>query len=103
MDILSDFIATRCTRGHDAYCPTGKLYEEYEVWCKDNGEDAVKKRTFSILLKERGFGDDVKTIADRKQRIKVGLALPYQEGGAHSELRPKERTGRKERNSKVSS
>ena len=75
MDILGDYIAVRCLVKDGAHCPTGALYADYEYWCQDNGEDAVKKRTFSILLKERGFGDDMRTIAGRKQRVKVGLAL----------------------------
>ncbi len=79
MDILGDFIAAKCVLDAKAYAPTGALYTDYESWCRDNGEDAVKKRTFSILLKERGFHDDIKLIGDKKQRVKLGLRLLVQE------------------------
>lgn len=75
MDRLADFISSTCHVGLGLYVPTGDLYTTYKSWAYDNGEEVQSKRTFSIMLSEKGFGDDVRTVAGRKQRVKVGLAL----------------------------
>ena len=75
MDHLRDFINARCKLDKDFHVTTGSLYCAYEVWAFENGEQAVKKRTFGTMLKERGYRDDAKTIDGKKQRVRLGLAL----------------------------
>ena len=55
MDLLADFLKSRCELGDGKSCPAGKLYNAYQDWCEDNGEKPVQQRTFGTMMRQRGF------------------------------------------------
>jgi len=71
MDTLSDFISDCCLI--DQMCQTTKqeLYERYEKWCGENGEEPLKKRTFGVKMTERGFSED----RDMRARFWKGIGI----------------------------
>lgn len=58
MDTLSEFINECCLVDQQCRVTKQELYEKYEKWCSENGEEPLKKRTFGIKVTERGFQDD---------------------------------------------
>lgn len=55
MDIIGDFIKTRCVVTPDACSPVKTLLDAYNGSCEENGEQAITARTFGRRLKEHGF------------------------------------------------
>jgi hypothetical protein len=71
MDVLASFIADRCVMSPNARTGATPLYQAYQWWCKDNGEDAANQTAFGLSLRERGFEQD----RDPKTRRKVWLGI----------------------------
>jgi putative DNA primase/helicase len=55
MDILEDFIATKCFIRDGERTVHKDLYAAYQGWCEENGESPIKTRTFAKKLQGRGF------------------------------------------------
>ena len=55
MDILAAFIEDRCVVRENVSAGATPLYGSYREWCEENGEHAVKQKTFGRSLRERGF------------------------------------------------
>ena len=55
MDIIGDFVKTVCKVEQGTCCPAKDLWDRYEQWCHDNGEQPLKQRTFGRRLRERGI------------------------------------------------
>ena len=72
-DILGNFIKDCCALGDRNSAPAGELYKVYETWCEQNSEEAVKKRTFGTILKEKGLVS--KQIGNARVRSWVGLSI----------------------------
>ena len=52
-DLLGDFISERCDIGPAYQCTNKELFQAYTQWCAFNGDDALKQKTFGILMGER--------------------------------------------------
>ncbi len=77
MDLLALFIDECCQLDEDGEVPTGKLFDAYEEWCKKNGEQPVKKRTFGTMMKERGLRSENKTRDGKTKRHYVGISVYF--------------------------
>ena len=55
MDILEDFIQSRCVLETEKRTTHKELYAAYVNWCEENGEIAVKTTTFGKRLQGHGF------------------------------------------------
>ena len=55
MDILEDFIATKCFISDGERTAHKDLYVAYQGWCEENEETPVKTRTFAKKLEGRGL------------------------------------------------
>ncbi len=71
-DRLAGFLADCCELGQFYTVDKGLLYNEYVNWCGTNGEDAVSKRAFGEILRERGINE---TKAAKGVRKWVGIRL----------------------------
>jgi putative DNA primase/helicase len=77
MDILSDFLNHVAVIDPEKEVAAGELFRSYEEWCEENGEQAVKLRTFGVMMKERGFPSVVKTRNNKTLRVYVGIQLTF--------------------------
>ena len=55
MDILENFIADRCRKRKDKRVPVSDLYEEYKDWSLSACEDAVGKKVFGDLMRQKSY------------------------------------------------
>lgn len=76
MDLLHDFLQTCCEERAGDFVQADRLYEAYESWAKDNGELPVNKRTFGIMMGERGFRSKPKTVRGKSRRVYFDLVIP---------------------------
>ena len=76
MDLLALFLDECCKIG-EGEVPAGELYDEYEKWCKKNGEQPVTKRTLGKMMGERGFRAENRTRNRDTKRVYVGLRVPF--------------------------
>lgn len=91
MDVLAGFINERCVVSKKAWAPATPLYEAYQSWCLENGEEPEKQRNFGRRLRERGFVNDrIPSGPDkgRKAWREIGLRVNQpdpdcNEGGFH--------------------
>ncbi len=85
MDLLADFLLTKCSRGlnedgldssgNELIAPVADVFASYCTWCFENGEDAVQRKTFGTMLRERGIRGENKRINGTVKRVYLGLAL----------------------------
>ncbi len=61
MDVLADFLSECCTATPEAETKSQSLYEAYEKWCKQSGEQALSQKLFALRLNERGLEKRRKT------------------------------------------
>jgi len=72
-DLLGQFIADECIEGPGGTEASGELYRAYSEWCKDNGVQALAKRTLGLRMEERGFRQHRGTGGVRRwQGLKLG-------------------------------
>ncbi len=72
-DLLGQFLADECITGPGYTEASGELYGVYVNWCKDNGVQALAKRTLGLRLEERGFRQHKGTAGVRRwQGVKLG-------------------------------
>ena len=55
MDVLEDFIQSRCVMESGKDITHKEIYAAYSKWCDENGEIALKTTTFGKRLQGRGF------------------------------------------------
>lgn len=55
MDLLGSWIEECCICLASVSARSGLLYENFETWCKDNGEWVMSARMFGMKLAERGY------------------------------------------------
>lgn len=55
MDIIGAYINENTITDVTAKVSIRELYENYALWCVDNGENALDQRSFSQRISERGF------------------------------------------------
>ncbi len=71
MDRLDPFLEDRCLIDPEATMALGDAYSEYRRWADDACQDAVSKRSFGDLMRQRGFTKD----RDNKKRFLKGIRL----------------------------
>ena len=54
MDILSGFFHEKCEFQPQARVNAGLIYQEYEKWCREMGENPISQKMFGLRLKEKG-------------------------------------------------
>ncbi len=90
MDILGEFISAICKLGPAESATVGDIWNSYEQWCMENGEQPLKQRTFSRRLKDRGIRSDVMWDPDEKKSKRyyqgLGFKLMADEEPAQKEL-----------------
>ncbi len=64
-DVLAPFFREECVLEPGARVERTVLFDRYEVWCQDLGDDPMSKRAFAAALKERGIKDGGKTAGRR--------------------------------------
>lgn len=81
-DHLADFFETICdlaeTQGlpkDKLTVPAGILFLAYESYCEGSGVSCVSKRTFGVMMGERGFTAKVKYQRGQNLRVYSGLCL----------------------------
>jgi putative DNA primase/helicase len=84
MDHMAGFLAERCSVEPEATVTATELYDAFLEWSKRSGEDPPPKRTFGLLLQERGFTSR-RTMRSR-QWLGLRLLTPFEEADAEPEL-----------------
>ncbi len=88
MDVLAGFLDDRCVVHPRAEAPATPLYNEYQEWCRSNGEAEENQRRFGGRLRDRGFDSfDITSGAHkgRKGWRGVGLKTDNPDGGRSEE------------------
>jgi putative DNA primase/helicase len=78
MDVLENFIEDRCQKGSDLSSGVGVLYAEYQKWCSDVCQDAVGKKIFGNLMRQKGYNQ----AKSDNTRLWKGLELVSKETAA---------------------
>ena len=55
MDVIAEFLNDRCTEQADEKEPLKTLYDAYREWCDSACQDAVGKKVFGNLMKQKGY------------------------------------------------
>jgi hypothetical protein len=55
MDVLANFILTKCVEGPGVSVSSTALYNEYRKWAEESGEFVLSQTKFSTRLQERGY------------------------------------------------
>lgn len=55
MDVLGEWLGTRCELSEESYTSSSALYLCYTEWCKENNEKPHSHRKISMALRKRGF------------------------------------------------
>jgi putative DNA primase/helicase len=71
-DLIGQWISERCVIEPKAVTAFRELFEDYQAWCQELGEQPVSARRFAASLEERGFD---KTTLDGKAKARRGIRL----------------------------
>ena len=71
MDVLANFIFTKCVEGPGIRVHSAPLYNAYKDWCDETGEFKLTQTRFSTRLKERGY--EKKKVEQGIMWIGIGL------------------------------
>jgi putative DNA primase/helicase len=55
MDIIADFLGDRCAEQASEKVPLGALYDAYKEWADGACQDAMGKKTFGNLMRQKGY------------------------------------------------
>ena len=55
MDVLGEFIESRCTVHENSKVSGGTLYADYRKWADANGEITISQTKFGRAITERGY------------------------------------------------
>jgi putative DNA primase/helicase len=55
MDVLENFFEDKCIKAADKRAPVGLIYSDYEKWCSETCQDAVGKKIFGNLMRQKGY------------------------------------------------
>lgn len=78
-DKLADFLAECCVCNEEYSTKAGGLYQAYERFANENGENAFSGHTFGKMLSERGFAPGTGRIEGKSCKIRRGLRLKGEE------------------------
>lgn len=79
-DHVGDFISECCVdwRKHEVQkmrVPKERTYTAYCIWCKDVGEEALSRRSFSTRMRSHGFEDSQAKLDGKNHRCWLNLTL----------------------------
>jgi putative DNA primase/helicase len=75
-DLIGQWINERCVVDPKAVTAFKDLYEDYQAWCQELGEQPISARRFATSLEERGFD---KTTLDGKSKSKARRGIRLRE------------------------
>jgi putative DNA primase/helicase len=75
-DLIGQWISERCVVDPRAVTAFKELFEDYQAWCRELGEQPVSARRFATSLEERGFD---KTTLDGKAKTKARRGIRLRE------------------------
>lgn len=79
LDYIGQWIAEECDDTRSAtnitFTSGSDLYVNYETWCKRNGINSKKRRSFTIGLSKKGFDHGPKDINGKTHRVVYGLSI----------------------------
>jgi putative DNA primase/helicase len=74
-DFLRDFLVERCVRETGEKVSVKELWDAYERWCQDQGEEPAQGRTFNRMMEERGFGRKQAKVHGVSRKTWIGIRL----------------------------
>jgi len=74
-DFLSDFLPEMCIVDAAEAIPVKAVWDAYEQWCGDQGEDPAQGRTFNRMMEERGFVRKQARVHSVSQKAWTGIRL----------------------------
>jgi len=74
-DFLNSFVADCCVTHHDAKDFVKVVWNRYERWCEEQGEEPAQGRTFNRMMEERGYRRKQVSIDKRNGKGWVGIRL----------------------------
>ncbi|MEN6340962.1 MAG: phage/plasmid primase, P4 family [Methanospirillum sp.] len=87
MDALAPFLRDECVRDSEGVADRADLYDRYEVYCTETGDEPLSKRAFANALKERGVADGPSVRGRRTWRgLRVRTAAERSEAEATGSL-----------------
>jgi len=72
---LGPFLTERCELAPRVSVPVGELYEAYEQWAEENGEEPVRKRRFNDFLRTDKGLSQYQASTGTRQRRWAGIRL----------------------------
>ena len=75
MDVIGAFLDACCVLGEDLQVPAADLYRKYASWCEANEDQPAPKRTFGVMMGERGLRGRTMTWQGKKCRVYLGVDL----------------------------
>ena len=82
-DVVERFFASECVFGPDKRISKVELWEAWESWAMDEGEESGKQVGFSRVMKERGVVKGFREARAKKGRVWEGIDV-IKEGGVVS-------------------
>lgn len=74
LDMVQAWLDERCEDG-ETYTAYSVIYADYSGWCKDNGVEPKKAKTFTQALKGKGYSTELKRLGGDVMRVVMGLRL----------------------------
>lgn len=75
MNWFGDFVRERLSVTPEGKLPFGEAYDAYITWCEQRHEEPATRKTFSIMMRERGFRSKLARMRGRVQRGFEGVEL----------------------------
>lgn len=87
MDQLAPFLREECVRDSNGMVDRGVLYDRYDTYCEETGDELLSRAAFASALKERGVTAGPKVQGRRTWRgIRVRTPAEYREAEATGSL-----------------
>ena len=74
LDMVQAWLDERCETG-ETYTAYSVIYADYAGWCKDNGVEPKKAKSFTQALKAKGYSTDLKRAGGDVMRVVLGVRL----------------------------
>lgn len=74
LDMVQAWLDECCEEG-DTWTAHADLYRSYAAWCKDNGVQPKSARGFTLALRGKGFGNEVRRADTKTMRVITGVKL----------------------------
>jgi putative DNA primase/helicase len=74
-DFLSAFMEDECIKESGATVPVKRLWDVYELWCKNQGEEPALGRTYNRMMEERTFVRKPVRVGGLMTKVWTGIRL----------------------------